>query len=79
MSPSEIREWIVFLIDAGILGILIAEYKYDFNKDEAKKQRRTKTTKKTTSKAGGESIIEESVEVSEPVQENKNGRDEQKV
>lgn len=48
--------------------MLRKEYEYDENKDLEKKQRRTKTTKKTTNK-NGESIVEESTETSEPVQE----------
>lgn len=74
---AEIREWVMLLFEGYICWILTMEYFYDKDKDE-KKHRRTKTTKKTTSKAG-ESIVEESTETSEPVQENKNERDESKV
>ena len=48
--------------------ILTKEYKYDENKDLQKKQKRTKTTKKTTTNTGG-TVIEESVETSEPIPE----------
>lgn len=45
------------------------EYFYDEQKDIEKKQRRTKTTKKTTTQPGGASVVEESVETSEPIKE----------
>lgn len=64
---TEIREWIMLVAELYICWILTMEYFYDAAKD-AKKQRRTKTTKKTTSKAG-ESVVEETSEVSEPIQE----------
>lgn len=75
--------WLFIILMAGLLVelhsnyMLRKEYQYDKEKDE-KKQRRTKTTKKTTNKAG-ESIVEETTETSEPITENKHGRDEQKV
>lgn len=50
--------------------MLRKEYEYDENKDLEKKQRRTRTTKKTTMSKAGESTVEETTEVSEPVQEN---------
>lgn len=55
----------------GILSLiwLRREYFYDKEKDDSRKQRKTKTTKKTTKGASGESIVEESVEVTEPTQE----------
>ena len=46
---------------------MVREYRYDSDKDLAKKQRRTKTTKCTTTKPGGETSVEETSEVSEPV------------
>jgi hypothetical protein len=49
--------------------ILKKEFDYDEQKDLEKKQKRTKTTKRTSTK-GGETIIEESSEVSEPMVEN---------
>lgn len=76
---TEIREWIAFLVEWAILIVIIMEYQYDKSKDDQKKHKKTKTTKKTTSKAGGDSIVEESTEVSEPIQENENERNEQKV
>ena len=48
--------------------ILKREFDYDAQKDIEKKQRRTKTTKKTSTKDGA-TIIEESSEISEPVQD----------
>lgn len=71
MWVTEVREWTMWLMEAGILFYVGLEYHYDKAKDE-KKQRRTKTTKKTTSKVGGESVVEESTEVSEPVNGDKN-------
>ncbi len=45
------------------------EFDYDAQKDIEKKQRKTRTTKKTTSTKDGGSVVEESTEISEPVQE----------
>lgn len=65
--------WLFIILFAGLLVelhsnyMLRKEYDYDKQKDDLKKQRRTKTTKKTTNK-NGESIVEESTEVSEPVE-----------
>lgn len=76
--------WLFVILLAGLFVelhsnyVLRKEYDYDKQKDDIRKQRRTKTTKKTTNK-NGESIVEESTETSEPVSENKNGRNEQKV
>lgn len=74
----ELRDWIGWIAEIVIAVYVVREFYYDRDKDIEKKHRRTKTTKKTTSKAG-ESIVEESTETSEPVQENKNERDESKV
>lgn len=68
----EVREWTAFCVEVAILIVIIMEYQYDKSKDLEKKHKKTRTTKKTTNKAG-ESIVEETSEVSEPVQENKNG------
>ncbi len=68
----EIREWIMFIAELYICGILTVEYYYDANKD-AKKTRRTKTTKKTT-KADGSITEEQSEEVVSP-----NGDNNEKV
>ncbi len=46
---------------------IVKEYQYDEAKDLEKKQRKTRTTKKTTSKPGGETVVEESQEVTEPI------------
>lgn len=46
--------------------ILKREFDYDEQKDLEKKQKRTKTTKKTTTNPTG-TVVEESVETSEPV------------
>jgi len=66
----EIREWVAFLVEWAILIVIIMEYQYDKSKDDAKKHKKTKTTKKTTNK-NGESIVEETSEVSEPVEDKK--------
>lgn len=49
--------------------ILTKEYKYDEQKDIEKKQKRTRTTKKTTTKPTGESVVEETSEITTPVEE----------
>lgn len=46
---------------------MVREYKYDADKDLAKKQKRTKTTKKTTTQPTGESTVEEQTETIEPI------------
>lgn len=51
--------------------MLRKEFDYDEQKDLEKKQKRTRTTKKVTTQPGGGSITEESVETSEPIQEDK--------
>lgn len=66
----ELREWGMFFMEAGILYYVAREFYYDRDKDLEKKHKKTRTTKKTTSKAG-ESIVEETSEVSEPIQESK--------
>lgn len=58
---SELREWIVFLIDAGILYILIMEYNYDKEKD-SKRQRKTKTIKKAVTAPDGTTTTDETIE-----------------
>lgn len=63
----EIREWIAFVVECLILLVVWMEYRYDKEKDDAKKHRKTKTTKKTTNNKDGESVVEESTEVSEPI------------
>lgn len=63
---TEAREWIMLLLEAGILWVVWLEYKYDARKDEEKKHRRVKTTKKTTKGAQGETT-EEVTETSEPM------------
>lgn len=52
---------------------IIKEYYYDAAKDEAKKQRRTRTSKKVTEQKDGAKVTEEVTEVSEPVKEDTNG------
>ena len=47
------------------------EYDYDKEKDDAKKQRKTRTTKKTSESKDGTKTVEETTEVTEPSQENK--------
>lgn len=70
----EIREWTGFVVECLILLVVWMEYKYDKNKDDAKKHRKTKTIKKTTSTKDGGSVVEESTEVSEPIQEDQDER-----
>lgn len=64
---------VLFILETFFAGaafyILVKEYKYDEAKDIAKKQRRTKTTKKTTVHPGGDSISEETTEIEEPTNE----------
>jgi len=55
---SEIREWLMLILEAGILYYVRKEFFYDAAKDEKKAQRKTRTTKKTTS-ANGQSVVEE--------------------
>ncbi len=62
----EFREWLMLLLEAGILYVVWKEYVYDYQKDEEKKHKRTKTTKKTTKGAQGETT-EEITETSEPM------------
>lgn len=65
--------WLLIVLLAG-LGIefhsnymLRKEYEYDKHKDDMK-SKKTRTTKKTTTQPSGVSVVEESVETSEPVQ-----------
>lgn len=64
--------WFFLILFAGLLVELHSNYmlrkEYDYDKAKDDKRKKTKTTKKTTNK-NGESIVEESTEVSEPVQE----------
>ena len=57
----ELRDWSTWLAEWLIVFILIKEYLYDLQKDEAKRQRKTKTSKKTTNPNGV--ITEENIEV----------------
>lgn len=65
--------WLFIILMAGLLVELHSNYvlrkEYDYDKAKDDKRKRTKTTKKTTSKAGGDSVIEESVETSEPIED----------
>lgn len=69
--------WLLIILLAGLAiefhsnYMLRKEYEYDEQKDIEKKQRKTRTTKKTTTQPGGASVVEESTEVSEPMQEEK--------
>lgn len=67
MQIIEIRAWVSFLIELGILYYVAIEFYYDKNKDEAKKQKRTKTTKKVTQTKDGSTVTEEATETSEPL------------
>ncbi len=71
MNWIAIRDWLTFVAEWLIVGILILEYFYDRNKDISKKQKKTRTTKKTTTSRDGIQTVEENIEVSEPIQEEK--------
>lgn len=62
---AEFREWLMFLSELYICWILTMEYFYDKEKDEIKRQRKTRTTKKVTTSPTGETITEENVETTE--------------
>jgi len=64
---TELREWTMWVAEWLIVGILIAEFYYDKAKDDAKKQKRTKTTKRTIPQVSGGNMIEETTETSEPM------------
>lgn len=64
---NELRDWSNCLAEWVIVLILLLEYFYDKNKDEAKKQKKTRTTKKVTQAKDGSTVTEESQEVSEPM------------
>lgn len=64
---TEIRDWSNWFAEWLIVAILIAEYKYDKEKDDIRKTKRAKTTKKTTTQPSGESVVEETTETSEPI------------
>lgn len=82
---TEFREWIMLLLELGIFiyvkqGLkyekrsaewLEKEFQYDEQKDLEKKQKKTRTTKKTTQNKDGGTTVEESSEVTEPIQEEK--------
>lgn len=46
---------------------MVREFKYDADKDIAKKQRKTRTSKKTSESKDGTKTTEEVTEVSEPI------------
>jgi len=60
----EIREWTMWVMEAGILYYVAREFYYDKDKDE-RKQRKTKTTKRTTTEPSGLVVIEEDTETTE--------------
>ncbi len=66
---SEIREWTMLALEFGIFIVVLMEYLYDKTKDDAKKQKRTKTTKRTTTNKDGSNTVEESTEAVEPINE----------
>lgn len=67
---AEFREWLMFLSELYICWILTMEYFYDKEKDEIKRQRKTRTTKKTTTnKTNGDIVVEENTEILEPMNE----------
>lgn len=67
----EIREWTMWAMEAGILYYVAREFYYDKTKDDIKKQRSTKTTKRTIPQISGGSVIEETTETTEPIEEKK--------
>jgi hypothetical protein len=75
--------WLLIVLSLGLFyeretrNWTVKEFYYDKDKDDAKKQRRTKTTRKTTKGAGGESVTEEQIEVTEPIAEAKKNDDSQ--
>lgn len=68
---NELREWLMLLMEAGILYYVAREFYYDRDKDLAKAQKKTKSSKKTTTDKAGVVVIEETNEVTEPVEEKK--------
>lgn len=64
MIVAEIREWTMWLMEAGILYYVAREFYYDKDKDD-KKSKRTRTTKKTTTAPSGEIVVEEHTETTE--------------
>lgn len=67
----DIREWSMWFAEWLIVAILIIEFMYDKNKDDLKKQRKTKTTKRTIPQSSGGNVIEETTETTEPMEEKK--------
>lgn len=67
----ELRDWSNWVAEWLIVAILIVEFFYDKAKDDAKKQKKTRTTKRTIPQVSGGNIVEETTEVSEPVEEKK--------
>lgn len=70
---NEFRDWTMWLMEGGILLYVAMEYHYDKAKDEAKKQKKTRTTKKTTTQPSGDIVTEEQIEITESTGENNNG------
>lgn len=65
---TELREWTMLFLEAGIFYYVALEFYYDKEKDELKKQKKTRTSKKTTQDKDGGSTIEEVTETSEPLE-----------
>lgn len=61
----ELREWTMWLMEAGILYYVAREFYYDRDKDIEKKQRKTRTTKKTTTMPSGDIVTDEQTETVE--------------
>jgi len=65
--------WLFLILAAGLFyeretrNWTIKEFFYDKDKDDLKKQKKTKTTRKITTQPGGSSVTEEQVEISEPM------------
>lgn len=69
---AELREWIVFLIDAAILYVLVVEYYFDKKVYESKRKRVKRTKNKVVIQVeNGQAAISEQPKDVEVVIENK--------
>lgn len=58
-------------MEAGILYYVAREFYYDRDKDLAKAQKKTRSSKKTVTDKTGTVTVEESQEITEPMEEKK--------
>jgi uncharacterized membrane protein len=65
MELTTIRDWLAFVAEIVIAVYVIAEYYYDKEKDEVKKQKRTRTIKKAVTSPTGDITTEEITETTE--------------